>query len=309
MEAKSVSVVSPARNEEENIREFIEKTSNSLDKLKIDYEIIIVNDASTDRTGTILSQLKTKYRRLKVIDNKKRKGLTGALNVGFENTGKPVIIFLPSDLESNPAEDIPKLITAFNENYDVVVGWRHNKKENIAKRITTYVFNSFSSFLFGVKLHDLGWVKCFKKEILNEIEPLRSDWHRFLVVLAFSAGYKVKEIKTNFYPRKKGKSNFGKFGFLRVPGAFFDLIVVKFFTVFSKKPIHLFGFVGLLFIISGFVLGMYILYLHLIVKYIVNRLPLIILTSLFIFVGILLFCIGILAEYLVSIREMLRIRK
>ncbi len=303
---KSVSVVSPARNEQGNIQEFIEKTASSLKKLKVNYEIIIVNDASTDNTGKILEKLKSKYKKLRVLHNKVRQGLTGSINIGFENTKNPVIIFLPSDMESNPFEDIPKLFNTFDKGYDVVVGWRYNKKDNLTKRLLTFMFNSLSSFLFKTKVHDLGWVKCFKKEILYNMEPLRSDWHRFFVILAASEGYKVKEIKTRYYPRHKGKSKFGRFGFGRLIGGFFDLIVVKFFTVFSKKPMHIFGPIGIVFVLAGIFTGIYILYLHFVVHYILNRLALIILTSLFIMSGIILFCFGIIGEYLVSIREQLR---
>tara|TARA_B100000315_G_scaffold254455_1_gene295566 strand:- start:271 stop:1194 length:924 start_codon:yes stop_codon:yes gene_type:complete len=303
---KDVSIVSPARNEEQNIKEFTEKTITALKKLKVDYEVIIVNDASTDSTGLILTQLKSSYKNLKVICNRKRKGLTGSINIGFENAKNPIIIFLPSDLESNPIEDIPKLLKTFEEGYDVVVGWRYNKKDNLVKRMLTFMFNSLISFLFKTKVHDVGWVKCFKKEILDNIEPLRSDWHRFFVMLASSEGYKIKEVKTKYYPRNKGTSKFGKFGFSRVPGAFFDLIVVKFFSVFSKRPMQIFGFMGLLSILFGLIIGIYLLYLHFILKFIINMMPFIVLILLFIITGVILFGIGILAEYLVSLREQIR---
>jgi glycosyltransferase involved in cell wall biosynthesis len=303
---ESVSIVSPARNEEENIREFVEKSHGVLKKVKVGFEIVVVNDASTDSTGDILEKLKLQYKNLRVIHNRKVKGLTGSINVGFENAKNPIIMFLPSDLESNPVEDIPMLLNTFKEGYDIVVGWRYNKKDNLVKRMLTFMFNGLVSFLFKTRVHDLGWVKCFKKDVLNNIEPLRSDWHRFFIMLAVSEGYRVKEVKTRYYSRKKGSSKFGRFGLTRIPGAFFDLIVIKFFTVFSKRPMQIFGLIGLLFILVGVIVGTYILYLHLFVQLIRDRLPLILLTSLFLTMGILLFCIGIIAEYLVSIREQLR---
>ncbi|MBI2523112.1 glycosyltransferase [Candidatus Woesearchaeota archaeon] len=305
---KRVSVVSPARNEEGNIKEFVARTAAALEKLNCEYQIIVVDDASTDKTPAILEKLKSRYKELKVVHNKKAKGITNSLNVGFKYTSYPTIIFLPSDLESNPSEDIPDLLESYEQGNDFVIGWRYNKRDNRIKRATTFLFNKLVGALFkDVKLHDLGWVKCFDREILDNIEPLRSDWHRFLAVLAITEGYRVKEIKTKYYPRKRGVSKFGKFGLGRIQGAFFDLLAIKFFSIFSKKPMHMFGLMGLIFTLIGLIFGVYLLYLHFIsFSEVDKKIPFVILTSLFILVGTVFFSIGILAEYLVSIMEKLK---
>jgi hypothetical protein len=151
----------------------------------------------------------------------------------------------------------------------------------------------------------MGWIKGFKREVVYGIEPLRSDWHRFFPILASNAGYKIKEVKTTFYPRIHGKSKFGRFGIMRIPGAFFDTAVLKFHLSFSKKPMHLFGMLGIISFFLGFLTGLYIIYLNFVVGNVVNRVPLIILTALFILVGIQFFATGFLAEFMASIKELI----
>lgn len=297
-----VSVVAPAYNEEKNIREFVEKVDKTLKKNNIKGEILIVDDGSRDNTGKILENLKTKFKNLRVIHNKINKGLTNATWIGFKNAKKDTIVFLPSDLESNPEEDIPKLLNKLDK-VDIVVGWRYNKRQGFIKTIISLFFNFLSRLLFKIKVHDLTWIKAFRRDIINNIESLRSDWHRFFVVLAIYEGYKIKEVKTRFYPRKRGKSHYGRFGFKRMFGGFFDMLVIKFLLSFSKKPMHIFGTAGSLMFLFGFFIGCYILYLNFVLGNVAERIPLISLAILFILIGIQLFAIGFLAEFLVSIRD------
>ena len=193
-----VSVVAPAYNEEKIIEEFVKKVDKTLKKQRINSEILIVNDASTDKTGSILNALSRKYPNLRVIHNRKNLGLTGASWKGFNEAKGDIIVFLPSDLESNPEEDIPKLLSALDKKTDLVVGWRYNRRQGFVKTVISKTFNSISNLLFHVKVHDLGWVKAFRKDIIYNIESLRSDWHRFFVILAANEGYRVKEVKTKY---------------------------------------------------------------------------------------------------------------
>ncbi len=301
-----ISVVAPAYNEEGVIEEFLEKVDSTLRKIKVTYEIIIVNDASTDSTTSKLEVLKHKYERLVVLHNRKNLGLTGSSWRGFNEAKGKIIVFLPSDLESNPETDIPHLLSALDENTDLVVGWRYNQRQGIVKTLISLIFNKVAYYFFHVKAHDLGWVKAFRKEIIYNIEPLRSDWHRFFVVLAAYEGYKIKEIKTKYHPRKSGKSKFGRFGLNRLIGGFFDLIVIKFHTSFSKRPMLIFGITGILLFIMGLVLGAYLLFLKLTIGIIGNRMPLIFLAVLFIILGIQFFALGFIAEFLASIKGLIK---
>src|SRR3989344_4124211 len=214
---KRISVVAPAYNEEECIRLFIEKTIKTFKDNNLKGEILIVNDGSTDKTREIVENIRKKEGLVRLINNRKNLGLTSAAWIGFKNAKEGVIVFLPSDLESNPEEDIPILLKPLEKGYDLSVGRRCGSRLNIAKRMTSYFFNMLARLIFKVPVHDLTWVKAFKKGVINDLE-LRSDWHRFLVVFVAHQGYKIKEVDTKFYPRKTGKSKFGKFGFMRLPG-------------------------------------------------------------------------------------------
>jgi len=247
---KRISVVAPAYNEEQCIRQFIDRTIKTFKDNSLEGEIIVVNDGSTDKTRDIVEGIAEKNKLVKIISNRKNMGLTGAAWVGFKNAKEEIIVFLPSDLESNPEEDIPALLKPLEEGYDMSVGRRYGGKISIPKKVTSYLFNFIARIMFKVPTHDLGWVKAFKKDVIKDIE-LRSDWHRFLVVFIADKGYKIREVDTKFYPRTTGKSSFGRLGFLRVPGGFFDMIAIKFLLSFSKRPMFVFGMFGALFLLLG----------------------------------------------------------
>jgi len=299
---KRVSVVAPAYNEEGCIKLFIAKTIKALKDNSLTGEIIIVNDGSTDKTKEIAEEAAKKNSIVKIISNRKNIGLTGAAWIGFKNAKEDIIVFLPSDMESNPEEDIPALLKPLEEGYDLSVGRRYGGKLSISKKVTSGLFNFIARIMFKVPTHDLGWVKAFKKDIIKDIE-LRSDWHRFLVVFIADRGYKIKEVKTRFYPRKTGKSRFGRLGFLRVPGGFFDMISIKFLLSFSKRPMFVFGMFGALFLLLGIIGGLYLVILNIMEEVIIQRTPLIFLVSILIISGIQLFALGFLAELLVAIKD------
>lgn len=305
---KEISVVAPAHNEEKCIGLFIRKVIKTFKDNNLKGEIIIVNDASEDKTKEIIEDIAKKEKLVKIINNRKNKGLTGATWVGFKNAKENIIVFLPSDLESNPEEDIPKLLKPIYGGYDISIGCRCGKKGNLIKYVTSRMFNWIARITFKINVHDLGWVKAFKREVIENME-LRSDWHRFFIPIAAQEGYRIKEVKTRFYPRKLGKSRFGFFGFMRLPGGFFDMISIKFLLSFSKRPMFVFGSLGSLLLIIGFLGGVYLLVIKITTGQIGNRLPLIFLVVLFILSGIQLFAIGFLAELLVTIKESIEKRK
>jgi len=305
---KRISVVAPAYNEEQCIRLFIDKTIKAFKDNNLKGEIIIVNDGSTDKTKEIIEKIAKKDKLVRIINNRKNMGLTGAAWVGIKNAKEEIIVFLPSDLESNPEEDIPILLKPLEKGYDLSVGRRYGGRLSIPKKATSYVFNFVARVLFKVPAHDLGWVKAFKKEVINDIE-LRSNWHRFLVVFIADKGYKIKEVKTKFYPRKLGKSKFGRLGFLRIPGGFFDMIAIKFLLSFSKKPMFVFGMLGTLFLLIGLIGAIYLVIFKILEGSITQRIPLIFLIAILIISGLQLFAIGFLAELLVTIKDEINRKK
>ena len=305
---RRVSVVAPAYNEQECIKIFLDKSVKALQDNGLKGEILIVNDGSTDKTAEILQVYAKKQKLLRVITNRKNEGLTTAAWKGFKQAKEDVIVFLPSDLESDPEEDIPLLLKPLEEGYDVAVGRRYGGKVGIIKKITSFIFNLLARVVFNIPLHDLTWVKAFKKEAINGIE-LRSEWHRYLVVFMADKGYKIKEVRTRFYPRKLGRSKFGRFGLMRLPSGFFDMIAIKFLQSFPKRPMFVFGSVGAILLVLGFIGGVYLAYVKITTGVLSPRMPLIFLVILLILSGIQLFALGFLAEFLVTIHDSINKRK
>lgn len=293
-----VSVFIPGYNESGNVDLLLEKIGRSFIDNKLQGEVVYVNDGSTDGTGEKLETLKKKYPFLRVFHHRTNFGLTEAMKTGFLECLGEVVIFLPSDLESDPEEDIPKLFHKINEGYDIVAGWRQGRKDG--KTFMSAIYNVISRKLFNVSAHDMNWIKAFRREVLDDIE-LRSDWHRFILMIAASKGYKIGEVKVNWYPRRAGKS---KFGFWRIPKSLIDVLVVKFLLTYSKKPMLFFGPLGAGVIILGLSIDAYLGWLWFF--YNTQKRPIFIFSLVLIIVGLFIFMVGFLAEMIVSINERLR---
>ena len=300
-----VSVILPAYNEQENIRAVIEKTAAAFRDNDLVGEIVVVDDGSADGTLPAAESAREEFDRVKVLSHRKNRGLTQALLTGFDAAEGEVIIFLCADLQSDPEEDVPKLIAEINAGSDVVLGWRQGRRE--AKIVVSKLYHWLSRLLFGIRAHDMNWVKAFKREVVADLR-LRSDWHRYIAVLAQHEGYKISEVKTNYYPRQHGRS---KFGTRRILAGFFDLIVVKFELSFGERPMFFFGTLGLALLTAAGCIGVYGLTRWLIQDWIQggDYRPMAVTYFSFIsslLAGGLLFAIGFLGEYLVSIRQSIR---
>ncbi|MBI3584402.1 MAG: glycosyltransferase family 2 protein [Nitrospinae bacterium] len=291
----SLSIILPAYNEAGNIPEVLKKIQKVFLTMSLNGEVLIINDGSTDNTGQVAEGFREKYPFLHVLHHRKNMGLTESLMTGFENVKGDVIIFLCSDLESDPEEDIPKLLSGIEDGYDMVVGWRENRGDG--KLMTSKIYNLLSRILFGVTLHDQNWIKAFKRDVVSAL-PLRSNWHRFIVPLAYHEGYKIKEVRTNWYPRKYGAS---KYGIGRLFSAVIDLIVIKFRLSFIKRPMFFFGSIG----ISLFLIGFFINLLQVIGDFffhyeIKEHVPMLILGIASMILGFQLISIGLLGELVVD---------
>lgn len=216
------------------------------------------------------------------------------MRTGFRHVRGEVVIFLPSDLESDPEEDIPKLLDKLNEGYDVVAGWRQGR--NDGKLFASQIYNAVSRALFGLKAHDMNWIKALRREVLDDLH-LRSDWHRFILHIAASKGYRIGEVPVNFYPRQKGKSNYG---FARIPVSFLDVLVVKFLMTFSHKPMLFFGGLGGLSILVALLTWLYLTVLYFNTPGNMQQRPLFSFAGFLFVAGILLFIGGFLAELVAS---------
>jgi len=292
-----LSVVIPAYNEEGNIAPLMEQFKAFFSNLPYRAEMILVDDGSTDKTPQRLREAQLQYSWLKVYTHRINLGLTAALETGISKAGGNIICFYPADLQYH-ASDIAKMVAKIDAGCDVVTG---KKQGNYGLRsIASFIYNWLSRRLFKVKVHDLNSVKAFKKEVTGCF-IYRRGWHRYMIVMAAGAGYKIEEIPVKLYPRKSGKS---KFGIWRLPAGLLDLISVKLQLSFSTKPLLLFGSAGMISCILGFLIGLVAIYLRFIEHS--GFRPLLYLVILLIVSGLLLFFGGFLGELIVSVKEEIR---
>lgn len=289
-----LSVFIPARNEAGNIPPLMEKIARAFRDCALDAEVIFVDDGSTDATWQEAVAAAERFPFLRLYRHRRSFGLTEAMRTGFRHVRGDVVIFLPADLESDPEQDIPKLLAKTNEGFDVVAGWRQGR--NDGKMLASQIYNTVSRALFGLEAHDMNWIKAFRREVLDDLH-LRSDWHRFILHIAASKGYKIGEVPVNFYPRQKGKSNYG---FARIPISFLDVLVVKFLMTFSRKPMLFFGGLGGLSILAAIAIWLYLTVLYFNTPGNMQQRPLFSFAGFILVAGILLFIGGFLAELVVS---------
>ena len=288
-----ISIVVPIYNESENITLLINEIFDVMGKHKLDFELIIVNDGSVDNTINVLETISLE-KQLIVINLRKNYGQTAALAAGFDNSNGEIIVTLDGDLQNDP-NDIPNLITKINEGYDLICGWRFERKDKlINRRIPSKIANRLIGKVTGIFLHDYGCsLKAFKREIIKDIK-LYGELHRFLPVLANIEGAKIKEIKVNHRKRKYGYS---KYGIDRTFRVLMDLLTVWFMNKFLTRPMYVFGFIGIISIISSFIISSYLIVLKFLGENIGNR-PLLMFALILGIAGVQLFSFGLLGELL-----------
>ena len=289
------SVIVPLLNEEESLTELHSRIIEALSKLSQNYEIIFIDDGSTDKSYNILQLIKSKDDKVRIFQFQKNYGKSSALNLGFSEARGEIVITIDADLQDDPME-IPLLVSKLNEGYDVISGWKKQRKDPLSKIIPSKIFNLVTSLLTGIKIHDFNCgLKCFRKAVVKNIK-VYGELHRYIPALAAFDGYKVSEIEVIHHFRKYGKT---KYGMSRFFYGFFDLITVIFVSKYTHRPLHLFGIVGLLFFTFGFGTNLYLT-----IKWfqgfgIGNR-PLLFLGILLIILGIQFVSIGLLGEMIVN---------
>ncbi|MBI5649455.1 MAG: glycosyltransferase family 2 protein [Chloroflexi bacterium] len=295
MTSPAISVFIPARNEAGNIAPLFEKIARAFVALNLSGEIIFVDDGSTDATWDEANACALRFPFARLLRHRKSLGLTEAMRTGFRHCRGDVVIFLPSDLESDPEQDIPKLFATINAGYDVVAGWRQGRRDG--KVLASAIANVVSRRVFGLTVHDLNWIKAFRREVIETIR-LRSDWHRYILILAAAQGFTIGEVQVNYYPRVKGKTHYG---FGRIPVSFLDVLVVKFLLTFSRKPMLFFGGIGLAIVLTALATfaGLTAIYL----MSLGQRRPIFDFAGVMLLVGVLFFVVGFLAELIVNQNE------
>jgi glycosyltransferase involved in cell wall biosynthesis len=290
-----VSIIVPSYNEEKNIPLLYIKLKKVLDSLKKEYEVLFIDDGSKDNTVNEIIKLNKKDKRVKLIQFQRNFGKAAALSAGFIEASGTIVFTMDADLQDDPKE-IPKFIEKINQGYDMVSGWKYIRKDPVTKTLPSKFFNWLTSITTGVKVHDSNCgFKAYRNEVVKNIS-VYGELHRYIPAIAHWKGYKVGEVKVEHHARKFGKS---KYGVERLMKGFFDLITVKFLTRYAKKPLHLFGLLGFLCFLVGFIAGIYLVVGWFRGIAIGNR-PLLMLCVLFIVTGIQLISIGLLGEMINS---------
>ena len=291
MSEKDLSVVIPLVNEEENLRPLYTELKEVLASLDKEYEIIFVDDGSSDDSFFILENLHNKDKTVKVIQFRRNFGKAPALSAGFKCAGGKVIITMDADLQDDPRE-IPNFVNKLDEGYDLASGWRFKREDPFSKTVSSRLFNYLTSILTGIRVHDFNCgFKAYRKEVIKEIH-LYGELHRYIPVLAHWMGYRIGEIKVKHRSRVYGKS---KYGTRRLFGGLADLLTVLFLTRYMRKPLHLFGAVGLSLFLVGIIINAYLAVLWFLGQGIWGR-PLLLLGVLLMVIGFQIISTGLIGE-------------
>jgi len=296
-----ISVVIPVYDEAESLKALSSGIQTVLDSLQNNYELIFVDDGSRDGSMGKLEALHEKDGRIKVIQLRDNFGKSVALSVGFEHAQGEIIFTMDADLQDDPKE-IPRFLKKLEKGYDLISGWKFKRMDPFGKTFPSRIFNRVVSLMTGIKLHDFNCgFKCYRREVVKNIR-IYGELHRFVPVLARWKGFRVTEIKVDHHPRRFGVS---KFGLERLPRGLLDLLTVLFLTRYLKRPLHLFGGVGLLCLLPGTGLSIYFLFQWLAGEPMHVR-PLMVFGWVAIILGIQFISMGLLGEMLIHSFHMLK---
>jgi|SRR3990167_688672 len=296
---KDFSIVIPIYNEQESIRELISNIKRAFSGVKKTYEMIFIDDGSTDKTLSILKNVRTENKDIKIYSFRKNLGKSPALMLGFARSTGKTIVTLDADLQDDPSNIMALYQKLTKNGYDIVTGWRKDRKDNIFKIMSSQIFNKIVSVLFGLKLHDLNsGLKIYKSEAAKDLK-IYGGMHRFIPIIAQEMGYKVAEKEILHHPRKYG---FSKYKFTKIFTDVPDLITIYFLTKYTRRPLHFFGKIGAFVFTIGFIILLYLSYLRFIGERIGGR-PLLLFGVLLILAGMQIIFTGLLADLIVNINS------
>jgi glycosyltransferase involved in cell wall biosynthesis len=296
MNKESISVIVPAYNEEESLKELHSRLSKVLVDLTDSWEIIFINDGSTDNTIQVLKELWQKDQRVKVINFRRNFGKSAVLQSGFKRSIGDYVITIDADLQDHP-EEIPALLTQLNSGYDLVSGWKKKRNDPWGKVFWSRIFNGFLRLVSGLKIHDFNCgLKIYRRDVVRQVR-VYGELHRFIPLLAHHYGFRVGELAVTHSQRRHGHS---KYGSLRIIKGFLDLVTVILLTRYTKRPGHFFGSLGLLSFVAGFFIASYLTIIWFIGQGPIGNRPLLFLAILLMIIGIQLISLGLLGEMIVS---------
>jgi glycosyltransferase involved in cell wall biosynthesis len=293
-----ISVVVPVHNEERSVALLVDELDSALQPLGTPWETIVVDDGSTDGTFAALTRLHAARDDVVVVRLRRNFGKAAALAAGFAHARGDVIVTIDGDLQDDPAE-IPRLLVKLDEGFDLVSGWKTDRRDPLRRRILSRVFNTVTRWISGVSLHDMNCgLKAYRAEVVRGL-PLYGELHRFIPVLAHHRGYRIAELPVNHRPREHGRSRYGLERYLR---GFLDLLTVSFLGRYRHRPLHLFGGLGLTLSFAGVGILVYLTVVKL-VGHSIGQRPLLILGVLLVVVGLQVFSLGLITELITSHHE------
>jgi len=297
---QKLSIIIPVYNEEGSLPELYKQLSKHSSEtvasgLIDDYDIWFISDGCTDKSEQVIKQIIETDGRIGLISFRKNFGKAAALQAGFRRCKGDVVITMDADLQDDPA-DIPRMIEKLNEGYDLVSGWKKNRKDSIEKRLPSKLFNKVTSFMSGIKLNDFNCgFKAYRKEVIDSLD-IYGEMHRYIPVLVHRKGFRITEIPIEHHKREFGKS---KYGFERYLRGLFDSFTSTFLSKFYDKPMHFFGRIGLLLFSTGFIICAILTYRWFILGYF-NVRPLLMLGILLIILGVQSISTGFIGELIVD---------
>ncbi|MDP8201983.1 MAG: glycosyltransferase family 2 protein [Candidatus Tenebribacter burtonii] len=289
-----LSFVIPVFNEQDSLKQLYSEIIENIKEYK--YEIIFIDDGSTDDSHTILQILAAEDKNIKLIKLRKNFGKSAGLNVGFEIAKGDIVFTMDADLQDDPKE-IPQFIKKLEEGYDMVTGWKVKRHDPISKTWPSKLYNKVTSSTFKLKLHDYNCgFKAYRKEVIQELD-IYGEMHRYIPALAYSLGFKIAEIPIHHRKREFGKTKYGSERYLR---GFLDLLTVKLVTGYIHSPLYLFGRIGFGFGIVGFIIAVYLSIMKLGFGIALYNRPLLYLGTLLMIIGLQFFSIGLLGELIIN---------
>ncbi len=289
---KSISVIVPLYNEEESLVELSVALKKVLDSLRCNWEVWFIDDGSTDKSFKKIQEINRVNSRFKCLKFKRNYGKSAALQEGFKAAKGDYVITMDADLQDDP-EEIPALIAKLNEGFDLVSGWKKVRHDPFIKKHTSKLFNGVTSMMVGLKLHDYNCgLKAYVRDVVKNVK-VYGEMHRYIPALAHLSGFRVTEIAVTHHERKYGKT---KYGLSRFFNGLFDLITVLFTTKYIKRPLHLFGFLGVLSSFAGFCIIAYLTILKFVESTPISGRPLFFVGILMAIVGVQFFSIGLIGE-------------
>ncbi len=291
-----ISIVIPVYNEAENLTPLVHAVRDALTPDRRSFEVLLVDDGSTDGSAGILKDLAREFPEVRAVILRRNFGQSAAMTAGFDHARGRILVSMDGDLQNDP-KDIPRIISRLNEGYDLVSGWRRDRKDPfLSRRLPSVLANRIIGMATGVRLHDYGCsLKAYRREVTDNL-LLYGELHRFIPVLADLYGVKIAEMEVTHHPRTKGRS---KYGIGRTYRVLLDLLLMLFFRRFATRPLQFFGLSGGALFLGGFAIESYLAWVKLWLGEDIGSRPLLLLGALLVITGIMLFGTGLIAELVI----------